>query len=193
MIGCFARDLKNKSHQLQVAALVYQASQPFYDLFTDDSTKIIIAIQGQFFMEHSELSDCWVLRQDGKVIGMHCAFPTKELPERQMISVKGLIENFGLTESLFNKISDYRSLVGPLNLTQGNYLSRIGVPKDLRSQGLGSELLRNFEKNHHGPYSLHVNQENVSAIQFYEQRGYCFVPGSNTFEVRVMTKPSKMK
>ncbi len=192
MNWCLARQLTHGDELKTAAELTCQASENFYHLFSSSPQKLNSAITAQFNLEQSELYDTWVYRKEGAVMGCYSAYPTHELNERQTTSLKSLMDYFPLDSALMDKLRSYRTKVMPIHVG-GFYLARIATRADQQSKGIGAELLKHFEdtakkSSTPSPLVLHVDNENLRAIQFYLKNGFKLMDNSDPYSISAYQK-----
>ncbi len=172
-------EAESKRYASDILTWIHEAGNPYYDWFFGgyDSAHRIL---GKWMTRpSSELSitRMKVLFDNDRALGLFLGLSGDELlscrkadmlalmKERNPDDVLDLSERFSAARDLFPRVG-----------SDTYYLSKMGVSQDLRGEGLGREILREFivtgREAGFNIFQIDVSVENQQAIRLYESHGF---------------------
>ncbi len=160
--------------------LYAEALFPYGDYLMGDSTNLKEFIGQRLSHKDSEFSiaNATVLIMDEKPMGMFSAFDPTDLSRFRLADLLKMIKYFedNQQKELFKtRIKEMEGIFSPLMMDQC-FLSMIGILPEMRKQGHGELLMREYircgiEKGFKH-FRLNVSSANVGALRLYEQMGF---------------------
>jgi ribosomal protein S18 acetylase RimI-like enzyme len=159
----------------ETAVLIYQSFSEYYDLFSHNRKSLVDSIRNQLFEEYSEVGNTKALSNSNEIAGAYSWYQAEEMQERQMISLRMLLDTMDPNHDVFQVLQAFKQGVGDV-ADSSFYLARIAVRESSRRLGYGKKLLLDFEEealaHNRSVVSVHVRSSNERAIQFYCSAGY---------------------
>lgn len=170
-----AGEIEPVSLLIDVAAILHDSFPEFYGLFTSPDKELFANLTNQMLKPSTEISDTYVLVDNGTVLGALSWYPAEQAAIRQMSSLKSLIALPDTPKDIMSNLVSFRNSVPSADL-EGAYLARIAIKAEYQGKGLGKALLQDFEAKALDEgftrTCLHVHQDNAKGIGFYKAAGY---------------------
>lgn len=166
----------------ETVPLIHEAGNPYYDWFFGGAEQAREAVEALYASPASEVSATRVtlLLEDERLRGLYVALPGEELAECRLADTLLLVaRDSGATRAeLRRRIELARGLFADV-LPADCYLSKIGVVRASRGQGLGGTILDRViaeaRERGHSRVRLDVSAGNERALALYAARGFAIV------------------
>jgi ribosomal protein S18 acetylase RimI-like enzyme len=174
------RDCQDPRLTANIAALIHEAGNPYYDWLYGRPSEARRAVDWQLRLPTSEISSTRVtaLLKDAVLLGMYVALNGAELARARMTDAMAITRREGTRgppSPLLDRIAESRGLFAPVHDDEF-YLSKFGVARRFRGRGWGRLVLDDYigagRRAGFTRFRLDVSADNAAAIALYQSAGF---------------------
>ena len=174
-------------NNFQISKLVYESFSEFYKIY-GLKKNVLSKIKKQLFDTSGELSNFFFKKKNKKIVGVLFYYDFKKFKSKSLYSTIKISSKV----NKLKKIEKFSKMVQQKTINCSMYISRIAIDKNFSGKGYGSYLIKKLEdyskKSNYNNLILHVNIENLNAINFYKKNGFKFYKNKQKYKYQIMLK-----
>lgn len=166
--------VQSQAHDL-AEMLVAAAPESFATLPSDLLEKAYSCIVDNLLKPGTEFENIFCIFEGKDVVGVIAHYPSAEIKFRKQKLLRELTRIVPANlRGTFLATASEQSVNLPKVEMISTYLARVAVSRDRRGRGIGRRLIEGFLQQFDpgNRLTLHVNSQNVAAIQLYRQCGF---------------------